>query len=45
MNALRSVEHNGGLDAFLLKADAEQLSKTARAVRAKLKKAAVPAAA
>jgi len=25
-HALRSVEHNGGLDAFLLKAETEQLS-------------------
>jgi large subunit ribosomal protein L28 len=45
MNALRSVEHNGGLDAFLLKADAAQLSKTARAVRAKIKKIVPPVAA
>jgi len=26
-HALRSVEHNGGLDAFLLKAKTEQLSR------------------
>jgi large subunit ribosomal protein L28 len=29
-NALRSVEHRGGLDAFLAKAAAEELSQRAR---------------
>ena len=29
-NALRSVEHRGGLDAFLAKADAKELSQRAR---------------
>ena len=30
-NALRSVEHRGGLDAFLTKADADDLSQRAKA--------------
>ncbi|MBM3489770.1 MAG: 50S ribosomal protein L28 [Alphaproteobacteria bacterium] len=33
MNALRSVEHNGGLDGFLLKADNEVLSLKARRLK------------
>lgn len=45
-NALRTVEHRGGLDAFLLKARDEELSpralKIKRQVKAKL--AAAPAA-
>jgi large subunit ribosomal protein L28 len=32
-NALRSVEHRGGLDAFLLKADAGELSQRARLLK------------
>lgn len=45
--ALRSVDHIGGLDAFLLKADAEQLSTRASKIRRDLKKklADAPAAA
>jgi large subunit ribosomal protein L28 len=45
--ALRSVDHIGGLDAFLLKADAEQLSTRAGKIRRDLKKklADAPAAA
>jgi len=39
-NALKSVDHNGGLDAYLLKARAEQLSPRAlelkRAIQKKL---------
>lgn len=46
--ALRSVDHNGGLDGFLLKADAEALSDRAGKIRRELKKklaeAATPAA-
>jgi large subunit ribosomal protein L28 len=46
-HALKSVEHRGGLDAFLLKADDEELSerclKMKREVK-KLAKAARPAA-
>jgi large subunit ribosomal protein L28 len=32
-HALRSVEHRGGLDAFLLKADERDLSQRARLLR------------
>jgi large subunit ribosomal protein L28 len=32
-HALRSVEHRGGLDAFLLKADEKELSLRARRLR------------
>ena len=31
--ALRSVEHRGGLDAFLMKADAAELSQRARLIK------------
>jgi large subunit ribosomal protein L28 len=39
-NALRSVEHRGGLDAFLLKADAAELSQRARLIRKQIVKKA-----
>ncbi len=42
-NALRTVEHRGGLDAFLLKADAADLSRDALAVKKELEKAAAAA--
>jgi len=42
--ALRSVEHNGGLDNFLLKARDEKLSLQARRVKREVKKAAAAAA-
>ena len=32
-NALRSVEHRGGLDAFLAKAKGEELSQNARIIK------------
>jgi large subunit ribosomal protein L28 len=38
-NALRTVEHRGGLDAFLIKADAAELSRDARAMKKELEKA------
>ncbi|MEI8145258.1 MAG: 50S ribosomal protein L28 [Alphaproteobacteria bacterium] len=38
--ALRSVDHNGGLDAFLLKARAEKLSVNARRLKAAIAKKA-----
>ncbi|WP_025898084.1 50S ribosomal protein L28 [Sneathiella glossodoripedis] len=38
--ALRSVEHNGGLDNFLLKARDENLSLQARRVKREVKRAA-----
>jgi large subunit ribosomal protein L28 len=42
-NALRTVEHRGGLDAFLAKADAAELSRDALAVKRAIEKAAVAA--
>jgi large subunit ribosomal protein L28 len=38
-NALRSVEHRGGLDAFLLKAKDEELSVNALALKKEVKAA------
>ena len=37
-NALRSVEHRGGLDAFLLKADNAELSQRARLLKKQIGK-------
>lgn len=37
-NALRSVDHRGGLDAFLIKADASELSPNARKLKSDLAK-------
>ena len=37
-HALRSVEHNGGLDNFLLKAKADQLSLKAQRLRKEIAK-------
>ena len=37
-NALRSVEHRGGLDAFLTKADAEDLSQRAKVLKKQIDK-------
>ena len=39
-NALRSVEHRGGLDAFLAKADAAELSPRARLLKKQIAKKA-----
>ena len=45
-NALRSVEHRGGLDAFLLKANVAELSQRARLLKKQVaKKVAEQAAA
>ncbi|WP_237153275.1 50S ribosomal protein L28 [Oryzibacter oryziterrae] len=44
-NALRSVEHRGGLDAFLAKADVEELSPRARLLKKQIAKKAAEAAA
>ena len=44
-NALRTVEHRGGLDAFLLKASETELSQKARELRRKIRKAGEVAAA
>ncbi|MGQ4275052.1 50S ribosomal protein L28 [Terrihabitans sp. B22-R8] len=38
-HALRSVEHRGGLDAFLLKASDDELSQKAREIKKKIRKA------
>ena len=38
-HALRSVEHRGGLDAFLVKANAEDLSQRARELKREIAKA------
>lgn len=45
-HALRSVEHRGGLDAFLLKAREDELSLNARRLKRQIEKriAAAPAA-
>ncbi len=37
-NALRSVEHRGGLDAFLVKAKANELSQRARLLKKQIEK-------
>lgn len=37
-NALRSVEHRGGLDAFLAKADEKELSQRARLLKRQIAK-------
>ena len=42
-HGLRSVEHNGGLDNWLLKTSDEKLSTQARKVKRELKKAATAA--
>ena len=38
-HALKSVEHRGGLDAFLLKADDEELSERCLKIKRDVKKA------
>ncbi len=42
-NALRSVEHRGGLDAFLMKARDEELSERAQGLKRDIAKAAAAA--
>jgi large subunit ribosomal protein L28 len=44
-HALRSVEHRGGLDAFLTKARAEELSPTCQKLKREIAKARKSAAA
>jgi large subunit ribosomal protein L28 len=44
-HALKSVEHRGGLDAFLLKASDEDLSERCLKLKRELQKARAPAAA
>lgn len=43
-HALRSVEHRGGLDAFLLKAGEEDLSQNARELKRQIAKKVAEAA-
>ncbi len=43
-NALRSVEHRGGLDAFLAKADSAELSPRARLLKKQIAKKTAGAA-
>ena len=43
-NGLKSVEHRGGLDAFLLKSHDEDLSEKCLALKRELKKASVKVA-
>ena len=43
--ALRSVEHRGGLDAFLAKAKDDELSQKARLIKRQIKKQQAEAAA
>jgi len=43
--ALRSVEHRGGLDAFLAKASKEELSQDARKLKREIEKKKLEAAA
>jgi large subunit ribosomal protein L28 len=42
-NALKSVDHNGGLDAFLIKARAETLSPRALELKRQIQKKVAPA--
>ena len=44
-NALRTVEHRGGLDAFLAKAPDNELSQRARLLKRQIAKKLAPAAA
>jgi large subunit ribosomal protein L28 len=43
-NALRSVEHRGGLDAFLAKASESELSQNVRELKREIAKKTAPAA-
>lgn len=43
-NALRSVEHRGGLDAFLAKSSENDLSQNARELKREIAKKLAPAA-
>jgi large subunit ribosomal protein L28 len=44
-NALRTVEHRGGLDAFLMKESDDNLSRDALAIKRELEKKSEPVAA
>jgi len=43
-HALKTIEHRGGLDAFLIKAKADELSDRCRKLKREIEKATVPAA-
>jgi large subunit ribosomal protein L28 len=43
-HALKSIEHRGGLDAFLIKAKADELSDRCRKLKREIEKATAPAA-
>ncbi len=43
VQAIRSVEHRGGLDKFLLKASDSELSQSARRIKRRIQKAQAPA--
>mgnify|MGYP001319078883 CR=1 FL=1 len=44
VSALRSVDHNGGLDNFIIKSNPDKMSDRARKLRSKIKSALTPAA-
>ena len=44
-HAIRSIEHNGGLDAYMLKAKNSQLGTEARTLKRRIEKAAAAKAA
>lgn len=43
-HALKSIEHRGGLDAYLIKAKADDLSDRCRKLKREIEKATAPAA-
>jgi large subunit ribosomal protein L28 len=43
-HALKTIEHRGGLDAFLIKAKADELSDRCRKLKREIEKASAPAA-
>jgi large subunit ribosomal protein L28 len=43
-HALKTIEHRGGLDAFLIKAKADELSDRCRKLKREIEKATAPAA-
>jgi large subunit ribosomal protein L28 len=43
-HALKSIEHRGGLDAYLIKAKADELSDRCRKLKREIEKATAPAA-
>ncbi len=43
-HALKTIEHRGGLDAFLIKAKSDELSDRCRKLKREIEKASAPAA-